>query len=179
MMDKQEQEDQKEAEKPPETLKDGEEGQLEVAEGKEIIPEGRTLVEKARTNPKINAIKNMFATQHQKADNILEDELKKEERLATKKRLELRWKAKKEHKERMRWTEEWLDERVLSPVIETGRVLVITRVETLVTDILDMSIILGEGRRSARLGKAKERREKLLTYLDRWWTTLEGGDSKS
>ena len=43
-------------------------------------------------------------------------------------------------------------------------------------DILDVSIILGEGRRSARLGKAKERREKLLTYLDRWWTTLEGGD---
>ena len=46
----------------------------------------------------------------------------------------------------------------------------------MVKDILDVSIMLGEERRSARLEQAKERREKLLKYLDRWWTTLEGGE---
>ena len=42
----------------------------------------------------------------------------------------------------------------------------------MVKDILDVSIMLGEERRSVRLGE----REKLLKYLDRWWTTLEGGE---
>ena len=68
--------------------------------------------------------------------------------------------------------EKWLDERVLSPVIEVGQEIVNKRVKALVTDILDVSIQLGEGRRSDRLGRAKEQRERLLTYLDRWWTTL-------
>ena len=76
--------------------------------------------------------------------------------MATKKRLETRWKSLKEHRERLRWTTEWLDERVLSQVIEVGQEVVNNRVKALVTDILDVSIQLGEVRRSDRLGRAKE-----------------------
>ena len=50
--------------------------------------------------------------------------------------------------------------------------------------MIDHSTKLGADRRSmmleikkeGRLKKAKSKKEKLLMYLDRWWTTLEGGE---
>ena len=76
-MDKEEQKAQKRAEESPEKLEGGKDGQLEE---KERIPEGNTQLKKARTIPKKNNIKILFAKQHQKANNILEEELRKEER---------------------------------------------------------------------------------------------------
>ena len=62
--------------------------------------------------------------------------------MATKKRLELKWKTRKEHSLRIRWREEWLDEKLISPVIETGHEIVKNRMEILVQDILYVSIMI-------------------------------------
>ena len=71
-------------------------------------------------------------------------------------------------------------------MISTGRKEVSIRVSQLVMDILDQSTRMGEDRTSRRLDiekegrlkEAKRKKEKLLMYLDRWWTTLEGGGSQ-
>ena len=172
MMDRQKQKDQNLETKLPENLKDGSDQQLEEAQEQERIPEGRKMDKHVTIKPKKNTIKNLFATQQLKADNNLEEEVLKEERLATKKGLELKWKTRKEHSLGIKWTEEWLDKKLISPVIETEHEIVKNRMEILVKDILNMSIMLGEGRTSARLDKARRRRENLLMYPDRWWTTL-------
>jgi hypothetical protein len=126
----------------------------------------------------------MFAEQELKAMNKLEEEIMKEERLATKKRLELKWKEMKAHSMRKVWAEEWIKERVLDTVVTVGSLSVAQRVEDVVMDILDNSVMIGEDRQSIRLDMEKEvrlkeamrKKERLLVYLDRWWTTLEAGD---
>ena len=95
---------------------------------------------------KKNTIYAMFAKQELRAINTLEEEVVKEERLANKKRLELKWKEMKAHNMRKRWAEEWLDEKVISSVISTGRKEVTIRVNQLVMDILDQSTKMGEDR---------------------------------
>ena len=65
-----------------------------------IVPESWKL--EKETNPKKNnTIKGMFAKQNLKAENKIEDEILKEERLATKKKLELKWKSMKTHHMRL------------------------------------------------------------------------------
>ena len=167
--------------KPPETLKDG-----GVGPESKIVPEGRKLEKETNPEPSIvperrklekkNTIRGMFAKQKQKAENKNENEILKEERLVTKKRLELKWKSMKTHNMRINWTTEWLEEKLITPVISAGHEIVNTRVEKIVTDILDESIMIGEGRKQqTRLETARRRKETLLRYLDRWWTTLEEG----
>ena len=168
-MEKLQQEDQP---KPPETLKDGRENPDPEPR---IVPAGRK-VEKEIIPKNNNIIKGMFAKQKLKAEKIIEDEILKEERLATKKRLELKWKSRKAHHMMLNWTTEWLDEKLITPVINIGQEIVNTRVKEVVHDILNESIKIGEGRKKkARLENARLRRDKLLKYLDIWWTTLEEG----
>ena len=71
----------------------------------------------------------MFATQKLKAENTKENEISKEERLSTKKRLELKWKSMKTHNMRINWTTKWLEEKLITPVISIGHDIVNTRVE--------------------------------------------------
>ena len=171
LMEKHQQKDQT---KPPENLKDGKDQHQIVKPEPEIVPEGRKLDKELKIRN--NTIKTMFANQHLKAEKKLEDEIQKEERISTKKRLELKWKAMKTHNLRMKSANEWLDEKLVIPVISTGNEMVKTRVEELVHDILYNSIMIGEGReKETRLEKARRRKEMLLRYLDRWWTTLGGG----
>ena len=116
----------------------------------------------------------MFAIQNQKGRQELERRVMKEERLEKKKRLEIRWKGMREHREMMRWAEGWLNEELLPTVMMDGKERVTSRVETLVVDIIDMSIQLVEKEKSDRLNRAKKMRERLMVYLERWWTTLGG-----
>ena len=76
----------------------------------------------------------------------------------------------------LNWTTEWLDEKLITPLISIGQEIVNTRVNEVVHEILDESIKIGEGRKKkSRLEIARLRRDKLLKYLDVWWTTLEEG----
>ena len=52
----------------------------------------------------------------------------------------------KTHNMRMKWTTEWLEEKLITPVIRTGHEIVNTRVEEVVNNILNESIMIGEGR---------------------------------
>ena len=158
---------------------------MKAIQMKDIRPEGRKKEEGTKIK-KQNTINRMFANQQLRAINNLEKEVLKEERLATKKRLEIKWKEMKAHSMRKRWAEEWIDEKVLDRVIPMGSQKVNIRVNHLVMDLVDHSTKLGEVRRSmlleikkeGRLKEARSKKEKLLMYLDRWWTTLEGGGSQ-
>jgi hypothetical protein len=59
-----------------------------------------------------------------------------------------------------------LDEKLISPVIEIEPEIVKNRMEILVQDILNVSILIGEGRTSERLEKARRRREKLEVGME-------------
>ena len=180
LMDIQQQVTHSQETNPPEDVQDVE----VVNKEKEIIPEVKKSGRKKKISKK-RTINSMFAEQELKAINKLEEEIVKEERLATKKRLELKWKERKAHSLRKVWAEEWLEERVLDTVVRVGSTNIAQRVEALVMDILDSSVKIGRDRQSTRLDIEKEMRlkeamrkkEKLLVYLDRWWTTLEAGDA--
>ena len=64
---------------------------------------------------------------------------------------------------------------ITATVMKEGKERVTGRVETLVVEIMDMSIQLVEKEKSERLNRARKMRERLMVYLERWWTTLEGG----
>ena len=90
----------------------------------------------------------------------------------------------KAHSRRKVWAVELIEERVLGTVVTVGSLEVTQRVGHVVMDILDNSVRIGEDRKSIRLDMEKEvrlkeamrKKERLLVYLDRWWTTLEAGD---
>ena len=115
--------------------------------------------------------------------NNLEDDVRKEERLAKKKLLELKWKEMIAHNLRKRWAKEWLEEIIENEIVPIGRKKVEGRMIQLVLEMADQSTIIGAGNESRRKDKerndklelASNKRERLLLYLDRWWTTLEGG----
>ena len=73
---------------------------------KETNPEPRIVPEGRKLKKKKNTIKGMFAKQNLKAENTNENEILKEERLVTKKRLELKLKSMKTHNMRINWTTE-------------------------------------------------------------------------
>ena len=53
-------------------------------------------------------------------------------------RQELRWKGKRDHHCRLRWTREWLDDTAIPLVVNHGSWLVDQRVRLVLDDILDV-----------------------------------------
>ena len=108
-------------------------------------------------------------------------ELLKEERLERKRILELRWSRIKEHHLSKRVVKEWLEEELLPGVRNAGQKLIVERAGELVEDLVRDAIRESEENstsrleRNRRLEAAKKQREKLLDYLNIWWSTLEEG----
>ena len=95
--------------------------------------------------------------------------------------MELKWKDRKRHNQLMTWARDWLVERIIEPAEELGRVIVTNRMDEILEDLTMSAIKRSDQNTSARLEKqarldrAREQREVLTVYLDRWWTSLEGG----
>ena len=99
----------------------------------ESIPEGRNFPggrKPART------IKDLFRNQEGKQADLEMDNLDREMRLASKKRLEMRWRRKKEHYGRLRWAQEWLIEMAVEPAVTAGTDHVWGTVSSLVMDLV-------------------------------------------
>ena len=91
----------------------------------EINPEGRKVEDEVPEGRKHQGrrqetIKKMFAKKEHENVSRIENEILKEERLENKRRLEIKWKGMKIHAARLRWAKEWLEEKVVQPVIEAG-----------------------------------------------------------
>jgi hypothetical protein len=139
-------------------------------------PEGRKNIPE-----KMNTINSMFAKQNLVADNQHQANLLREERLESKRRMELKWKDKKRHNQLRTWARDWLVEMIVEPAEDLGRVIVTNRMDEILEDLTMSAIKRSDQNTSARLEKqarldrAREQREVLTVYLDRWWTSLEGG----
>ena len=68
-----------------------------------------------------NRIKSMFANQNLKKMKRMEEDLLKEERLESKRRLEIRWKKMRTHAANLRWVREWVESKIIIPVLEECR----------------------------------------------------------
>ena len=67
------------------------------------------------------------------------DKLNREMSLESKKRLEVQWKGKREHRGRLIWTKEWLLKIAVEPAIMTK--LIWDTVSVLVVDLTDETIL--------------------------------------
>jgi hypothetical protein len=69
----------------------------------------------------------------------------------------------------------------VEPAEGIGREIVTSRIKDILDDQILSAMEICEQNtsarldRQARLDRAREQREKLILYLDRWWTSLEGG----
>ena len=79
------------------------------------------------------------------------DNLKKEMRLASTRRLEVKWRGKREHYGRLRWAKEWLLEMAVEPTVSAGTNHVWERVSSLVMDLVNEAIPASELRSARKL----------------------------
>ena len=79
------------------------------------------------------------------------------------------------------WARDWLVEMIVEPAETLGRRNATSRMDGILEDLIMAAIKRSERNtsarleRQARLDRAREQREVLTVYLDRWWTSLEGG----
>ena len=136
--------------------KDNSWGQDENPELKTLNVEDENTAGKRKVKLKEKTVKEMFDTQNKKADIENTERLEKESRLDKQRRQELRWKGKRDHHCRLRWTREWLDDTAIPLVVNHGSWLVDQRVRLVLDDILDVITDKAEKKATEKLEKFRK-----------------------
>ena len=103
----------------------------------ESMPEGRNVPDGRKP---ARTIKDLFRSQEEKQAELENDNLNKEMRLASTRRLEVKWRGKREHYGRLRWAKEWLLEMAVEPTVSAGTNHVWETVSSLVMDLVNEAI---------------------------------------
>jgi hypothetical protein len=85
----------------------------------ETIPKEVSAIPVVKKNNH-KSIKELFRAKELKLNNSNELRLLREERLENKRRLELSWKAKREHYNLLGWAKEWIVENIIPSTVEEG-----------------------------------------------------------
>ena len=134
--------------------KDNSWGQDENPKLKTLNVEDENTAGKRKVKEK--TVKEMFHTQKQKADIANTERLEKESRLDRQRRQEIRWKGKRDHHCRLRWTREWLDDTAIPLVVNHGSWLVDQRVRLVLDDILELIPDKADKKSTEKLGKFRK-----------------------